>query len=352
MGIKEKLLHFNLVIDNEYLDKYVELVQDNIGRKFEKFSMHRHHIIPRYYFKYNNIECDNTTNNIVNLKYTEHVLAHFYLFKCSAIHYYEFCNAEALRRLIHIIPENEMGVLKSAVDVDYVETVRRRLFSEQLKGHKVSETTKLKISKSNKQTRLEGKYKYVHKDGVETCVPEKLLEEFLSNGWKLGSIRKRTAWNKGMKLNNEETKSLQRNAKLGGVHINKNGEDKLIDKSFLDYYLSDGWSLGVSQKTKEAISKGSIGKAGTFSGRHHSQDTKESIGKANSGGKYVNKDDIVRHVSMENLDAYLSDGWSIGNLNSPKGTFRWMNNGVLTVMVKTELVDEFLSNGYVFGRLH
>lgn len=351
MKLKDKLLQYNLVKDNDYLIKYVELIENNLTNDFEKFSMHRHHIIPKYYFKYNNLDCDNTRENIVNLRYSDHILAHFYLFKCSSNTYYEFCNAEALLKFIHVLPKDESEILKNKVDLDAVEIRRRQLFSEQFKGHAVTDTTRYKISQSNKLTRLHNKYKYIHKGDIETCVPEVLLTEYLNNGWEIGVKRKLSAWNKGLKLNNNETKALQRKAKLGKIHVHKDNKDKLIDKNLIDDYLSNGWSLGRCQSTKTAISKGSLGKISAFKGKHHTEANRIAIGKANSGGKYINKDGIVKHINIEELDDYIAAGWVIGNLNKTKGTFRWMNNGIITKRVKIEDIDEFISNGYTFGRI-
>ena len=45
MTLKEKLLVLDLVVDNEYLDKYVELIESNRETKREKFKTQKHHII-------------------------------------------------------------------------------------------------------------------------------------------------------------------------------------------------------------------------------------------------------------------------------------------------------------------
>ena len=81
--IKLKLLSSNLVVDNEYLDKYVKLIEDNLTTKRKKFVTQRHHIIPRYYYKLNNLPVDNSKDNLVNLPYKYHFLTHLYLSKCS-----------------------------------------------------------------------------------------------------------------------------------------------------------------------------------------------------------------------------------------------------------------------------
>lgn len=95
--LKEKLLNINLCEDNEYLDKYVNLICNNSLEKSEKFKTDVHHIIPRFYFKYNNLDCDNTYNNICILTIGNHILAHYYLSLCSYNKLYAQLNALSVR---------------------------------------------------------------------------------------------------------------------------------------------------------------------------------------------------------------------------------------------------------------
>ena len=81
--LKEKLLSCGVCIDNEYLDKYAELICKNLQREKETFITEEHHIIPKYYFEDNSIEVDNSKSNLVNLIHKEHILAHYYLALCS-----------------------------------------------------------------------------------------------------------------------------------------------------------------------------------------------------------------------------------------------------------------------------
>lgn len=83
--IKECLLDKGIVYDNEYLNKYVNLIYSNIDRPKETFKTNRHHIIPRSYYKMNNVEVDNSSDNLVNLMYKDHALAHYYFALCTSI---------------------------------------------------------------------------------------------------------------------------------------------------------------------------------------------------------------------------------------------------------------------------
>ena len=79
MTLKEKLLNLNIVVDNEYLDKYCELIESNKETKKEKFKTQCHHIIPRCYYIHNRIDVNNNDDNLVNLSHKNHLLSHYYL---------------------------------------------------------------------------------------------------------------------------------------------------------------------------------------------------------------------------------------------------------------------------------
>lgn len=81
--IKIKLLATNYFIDNEYLDKYCELIELNKDTKRERPKTQSHHIIPVSYFKLSELPIDNSKENRVNLLYKDHILAHYYLCLCT-----------------------------------------------------------------------------------------------------------------------------------------------------------------------------------------------------------------------------------------------------------------------------
>lgn len=80
---KSRCLETNYFIDNEYLDLYIQLINENIFTEYKKFETSCHHIIPVSYFKIINESVDNTNKNKVNLYHKDHILAHFLLTKCT-----------------------------------------------------------------------------------------------------------------------------------------------------------------------------------------------------------------------------------------------------------------------------
>ena len=82
MTLAEKLLNTNLFDDNGYFKSYIALVEANKNTKKQKFKTQAHHIIPAVACDMYNIN-KNTNDNLVNLLYKDHVLAHYYLALCS-----------------------------------------------------------------------------------------------------------------------------------------------------------------------------------------------------------------------------------------------------------------------------
>lgn len=100
MNLKEKLLSLGCFEDNEYLDFYCKLVEQNSTTKKEKHKTQLHHIIEKCYYKKHNLKVDNSKENLVYLLYKDHVIAHYYLALCSKDKYYKFANISAIKGLL------------------------------------------------------------------------------------------------------------------------------------------------------------------------------------------------------------------------------------------------------------
>lgn len=99
--LKDYLLNFGIFSKNDYLDKYVELIESNRDRQKEKYKTDKHHIIPRSYYKKHGIVIDNSDNNTVNLLYKDHILAHYYLCLCLSDNVLRWDSEYAIRYLLN-----------------------------------------------------------------------------------------------------------------------------------------------------------------------------------------------------------------------------------------------------------
>ena len=89
--LKNFILSFNIFEDNQFLDEYCNLILLNLTKEKIKYKTQRHHFIPVCYYKYTYklsrkdaiIYSEQHNNFCVNLLYTDHILAHYYL--CLAV---------------------------------------------------------------------------------------------------------------------------------------------------------------------------------------------------------------------------------------------------------------------------
>lgn len=81
-SIRDSLSALGIFYNNEYYIKYCDLIESNSNNIPVRGVTQRHHIVPKYYFKRVGKKVDNSKNNIVNLKYSDHILAHYYLSLC------------------------------------------------------------------------------------------------------------------------------------------------------------------------------------------------------------------------------------------------------------------------------
>lgn len=70
-------------VDNEYLQKYAQIIERNTRTPRRGGITNSHHVVPKSWYKINKQIINNSLNNLVNLVYREHVLAHYYLCLCT-----------------------------------------------------------------------------------------------------------------------------------------------------------------------------------------------------------------------------------------------------------------------------
>ena len=267
---KEILLTYEGFINNEYLDKYCELINKNINRINEKFKTQKHHIIPVHWYKYITTHdlsskdhnysfyqkiADNDVNNYsVNLLYADHVLAHYYLSLCTEGQI-KFANQNAV---FHVLGNtNFLKDIAYEKIYEYLIKVMNRLEdikkdlskerSERYKGHNyhgpISEKQKKQISEAN------GGKVYIRKNIngkliVKTIKDEKTLNLYLNNGWELGNARP---------FQKEKVGKQISDSKKGCICINNGVRNKYVKKEDLDEWLLDGWIVGYIRDNIERV---------------------------------------------------------------------------------------------------
>ena len=82
LDVYNSLSELQYFIPNQYLKKYSQIIERNFRTPI-RGNTNKHHILPKSWFKLTNNIINNELNNLVNLPYREHVLAHYYLCLCT-----------------------------------------------------------------------------------------------------------------------------------------------------------------------------------------------------------------------------------------------------------------------------
>lgn len=299
MSLKEKLLEKDFVVDNQYLDKYCELVLSGRGRNYETYKTQFHHIIPRYVLE------NNSDENLTVLSNGEHALAHYYLALCSSNDKYKYNNILAVQFITkrNFDDIDEMWIIQQMSMLDELyeyakkyQSVDNAMFNEDIK-------IKHKQKMQDKETRR-----------------------------KISNTMKRKKQN-GELFSKEHRENISKGLK-GQVYINKEEIYTRVNKEDLDSYLKDGWTLGAHSLSKEHREL----LLNLRTGYKFSDESRKKMSDSHKGQIPANKGVPLTKEQRDKISKYL------------KGT-RWMTNDVVQKQVRPEEVENYLNNGFRFGIL-
>lgn len=268
---KSKLLETKMVVNNSYLNKYIQLINSNWNTE-KQLGYDRHHIIPVHFYKYNNLPIDNSENNIINLSRSDHILAHLYLCFCS-IGYYKYSNACAVKFFLNIkhnkyITYNiENIILTHKKELDECAKLCAKLHSELRKGKPsgiITNKNKIGLTyKGHRKFVVKSEVnKYLEKGavlGFDSPSHESIEHNRLSHlGKKLPHTKE---WNKaisngskGKKLSKECKQKISNTLKgntekcghiRGKIAINNGKIYKYVfEQDFINTYQFQGWTRG------------------------------------------------------------------------------------------------------------
>lgn len=97
-------------------------------------------------------------------------------------------------------------------------------------------------------------------------------------------------------------------------------EQELLQNLNMYNYLHNEWISHLSSRMKgNQLAKGNVLSEETRRqmsisrmGHGTSEDTRTKLSKANQGSIWIHKDGIYKHISSQNINAYLDDGWELG----------------------------------------
>lgn len=241
--LKDLLLTtYQVCIDNEYLNQYLDLVETNCVsysemsvELFKQENANYHHVIPlSAYYKFLSpdvpqrkrahkarkiADCDPNCFMIL-LSVSDHLLAHYYLMQC-AVNSTEIKNN--ISALTFIIADQTQEQLQMLLTDNKISQISFLTIKIKTQLQKLSVDTKIAIDPQV----------YVHKDNSELTIPQIELSYYNNLGWQLGRVK------------SSNSKFQPR------CYIHREGVYKNILLSKLPDYLEEGWEYGAAGKPRK-----------------------------------------------------------------------------------------------------
>lgn len=216
--LKDKLISINYCKDSIFLDDYVSLILYNVDEN--NLGSQKHHIIPRHYYVHNNLDVDNSNDNLVILSYKDHIKAHLYLVKCCINMRDIKANSLAALNMLGNNTRLSKANIESVDDVyEFVDSISDDYNPLTLKGLE-NNTVSIRNSDRNVNSKWfnDGKKEYFIdlRDGI----PNNLLEGRLNA-------------------------SNFAHCNLNKIAVNNGKINKYINTDQLEYYISIGFSKGI-----------------------------------------------------------------------------------------------------------
>lgn len=148
LKLKKLLLDTNLVVDNQYLDEYVELIINNYDTIKIKNITQEHHSIPVFcYFpadsdlnsaakrkEFVKIANNDSNNKRVHLTYSDHVKAHLLLMRCGKTYSFILSNANASMLMLDLIrPAISEGIVPDLETDENIQTAYEYWIATKIK---------------------------------------------------------------------------------------------------------------------------------------------------------------------------------------------------------------------------
>lgn len=341
--LKTKLLSIGIFEDNEYLDKYITLIEHNYNTQAKRCETNKHHIIPRHYYKANNLPLDNSKENIVNLTYRNHMLAHFYLSGCT-FGQNKYWNLYAITRMSgqKYCSDAEKAFIEALDDYQKIYTEAISAAPNHRKGIKVSQETQKKMKcAAQKRAAQYGSpsknCKWLNNGIEEHLVKLDKISEYIENGYIFGRIFSPSEESRKARSEKcSKPRSIEFRQKMREIAKDRKPHSP-------ESYKKQSQSLREYYKKTD----------GTFKGKKHTEEAKEKNRLAHIGTKYMTDGINTRCVKDDaDIDLLLVQGWMFGRAPTNRRSGKiWVNNGEKCRCIDPEDLDKFISEGFTRGKL-
>lgn len=277
LNLKDWLLENDLVEDNDYLTNYLDLLSLNLETAAVKSITQAHHAIPVAYYKkmfkkeiagrnrsyYDSLANADPNNFKLNLKYTDHLLAHCYLALCAKPDWFKFANANMITVVSKYTNLEDFAKLENLEAYQEAYT----LSCELKRGKTLTEEHKAKISAShNRSEEYSRKISEANSRRIWTPESRAKLSNSLKNSEKLIQSRfGRPSSSKGkVWVSNGETSKIVSKEEISNylnlgywvgkntsLQIRKDGQEIIIHPKDWPTYEAAGWKKYWKSRKKK-----------------------------------------------------------------------------------------------------
>ena len=311
--LKDYLLDFGIFYENDYLEKYVDLIESNRDRPKEKYKTNKHHIVPQSYYKRYNIVVDNSDNNIINLLYKDHILAHYYLCLCLSDNKLRWDSEYAIRYLLNnptfkASPEylQERELIKSLNKYQLLHEELSHHIGDVHRGKVLSVEHRKILSEANKKPKSLSTRRKISKARLGTKCAE-------STKKKLSEI------NTGKVMSDSTKKKISDNAKTNPNygfkgHTHKEDSKKKLSEKAIAQWSSESNRVEQSQRQKDRkfhwytngadniqVNEGDPVPEDYYRGKSVSESTKQKLRESHIGKEAWNKGKSLSEEHKANL---------------------------------------------------
>lgn len=224
-NLKQIILDTGCVVDNQFLDLYIELIIKNLTTSNISHVTQRHHFIPASAYEFSDGESARSLANRdsknfkVNLKFYDHIKAHYLLIQCGKSLSFISANASAVSFMYNNLKiAQREGIVSQLETAEEIAKAYKYVKDKQAEEAIKSEKKPFDLVAWN-QNRLTGKVAVCNGDTYLYVTPEEATNLILNEGWK-----------PGIKGN-------------GSYYtVSKGEESGIVKKSELTTYLKNGWT--------------------------------------------------------------------------------------------------------------
>lgn len=288
--------------NEKHLKRYLTFIESRVRVLSESESVEQHHIIPR------SLGGSNEPENIIRLTMREHYIAHMILWKAfggpMAIAFFLMSIGNKKKYRIRLTAKQYQTLKMNRAQAVVTPEFRQKM-SVIMTGAPRSEEHRRKISQTLKEGYASGRIKRQVGKTASEETRAKLSKAF--TGRPLGPMtedhkRKIAQSHIGIEHTDETKKRLSEIQKRH-ISFTKDGVNKIVDKDdpIIEELLANGWVRGLHCKRRRQ--KGEW------------RPSKESIEKVRNslkGRKWMTKSGEDALVKIEEVDSYISFGWTFG----------------------------------------